>query len=97
METKRVSIKSGKPYDVYIGRPSKWGNIYSSKSSKYAKYLTKNRKESIEKYREYILNNQELLNSLDELRGKTIACWCDENQSCHGDILIKLLNIRRLF
>jgi hypothetical protein len=57
----------------------------------------KTRKESIEKYREYILNNPELLAKLPELKGKVLGCWCKEdnkNVPCHGDVLIELLNQR---
>lgn len=97
MKTKRVSIKSGKPYDVYIGRPGIYGNPFSSKPSKYAKEIVSTRKEAIEKFRTYLLNNPELLDKIYELQGKTLACWCDENQSCHGDVIIDIIHTRRLF
>lgn len=54
--------------DVYIGRPSKWGNPFE-----IGKDGT--RKEVIKKYREYVLSNEELLDSLKELEGKRIGCW----------------------
>lgn len=81
--TKVVHCKKEK-YDVYIGRPSKWGNPYN-----IGKDGT--RKEVIEKYRKYILSNKELLNSLHELEGQILGCWCSP-KSCHGDILIELIN-----
>jgi hypothetical protein len=31
------------------------------------------------------------LNDLPELEGKTVCCHCEENEKCHGDILIKLV------
>jgi hypothetical protein len=81
------------PYDIYIGRPSKWGNPYSHKDSTHAKYLVKNREEAIEAYREWITNGEgkHLLNDLHELKGKTLGCWC-KPKACHGDILIELVN-----
>lgn len=97
MKTKRVSIKSGLPYDQYIGRPSEFGNPFSSKPSKYETINVETRKESIERFRHYLLNNPELLDKIQELRGKTLACWCDENQSCHGDVIIDIIHTRRLF
>ena len=81
--TKVVHCKKEK-YDVYIGRPSKWGNPYN-----IGKDGT--RKEVIEKYRKYILSNKELLNSLHELEGQILGCWCSP-KSCHGDILIEFIN-----
>jgi hypothetical protein len=97
METKRVSIKSGKPYDVYIGRPSVFGNPWSSKPSKYTDNIVSSKKEAIEKYRQYLLNSPKLLEKIEELRGKTIACWCDEKSKCHGDVIIEILKKKRLF
>jgi hypothetical protein len=71
-------------YDVYIGRPSKWGNPFSiSKDG--------TRREVIKKYKNYILNNKKLMNDLHELEGKILGCWC-KPKACHGDILIELTN-----
>ncbi len=70
-------------YDVYIGRPGKWGNPFT---------LGKDgtREEVIKKYENYLLGNTDLINSLNELKGKILGCWC-KPQDCHGDILIKLI------
>jgi len=73
-------------FDVYIGRPGKWGNPYS-----IGKDGT--RKEVIEKYRKYILSNKKLLNDLHELDGKILGCWC-KPKACHGDVLAELVNNR---
>lgn len=88
------------PYDVYIGRGrcprtavyGKWGNPYSHKPSQIpGTVFVKTRAEAIERYREYILRTPELYNSLVELRGKVLGCWCYPNP-CHGDVLIELAN-----
>lgn len=78
-------------YDIYIGRPSKWGNPYSHRDGTKAKYRTRTRKEAIDKYREYILSNPELLQDVCELKGKVLGCWC-KPLSCHGDVLLELAN-----
>jgi len=80
-------------YDVYIGRPSKWGNPYTHISDKETKaeFIVNTREEAITKYKDYILNNEVLMNSLDELKGKVLGCWC-KPKSCHGDILVELIN-----
>ncbi len=70
-------------YDVYIGRPSKWGNPFS-----IGKDGT--REEVINKYRNYISNSPELLNALPELRDKILGCWC-KPLPCHGDVLKELV------
>ncbi len=78
-------------FDVYIGRPSKWGNPYSHKQGTLAEFLVSSRKEAIEKYETYLLGNKDLMNSLVELKGKTLGCWCHP-KACHGDILAKWSN-----
>jgi len=71
-------------YDVYIGRPSKWGNPFT-----IGKDGT--RSEVISKYETFLLNNAELLSSIKELKGKDLGCWCSP-RACHGDILLRLAN-----
>ena len=29
---------------------------------------------------------------IQQLRGKTLMCWCREDEPCHGDILLRLAN-----
>lgn len=73
------------PYDVYIGRPSKWGNPFEIGKDG-------NRQEVIEKYRQYLFKNPHLVKEAQkELKGKTLACWCAP-QACHGDILLEIAN-----
>lgn len=88
------------PYDVYIGRPSKWGNPYSHKDGTLALYKTDTREEAVDKYRDYILSRPDLLAALIELKGKVLGCWCagkvaltTENKPfiCHGQILLELI------
>jgi hypothetical protein len=73
-------------YDIYCGRPSKWGNPFS-----IGKDGT--RKEVIEKYRQFLLEHPQLLEDLHELEGKTLGCWCSP-KPCHCDVLIELVQKR---
>ena len=72
------------PFDVYIGRPSKWGNPYEIGRDG-------TREEVIAKYRTHFQSTPALLAALPELRGKTLGCWCAP-RACHGDILWELAN-----
>jgi hypothetical protein len=72
-------------YDIYIGRPSKWGNPFT-----IGKDGT--REEVINKYRKYLYGNRELLGSILELKGKVLGCWC-KPLACHGDVLAELADI----
>ena len=78
-------------FDVYVGRGSKWGNPYSHKEGTLAEYVVGSRSEAIQKFEEYLLSNEELMESLSELKGKTLGCWC-KPKSCHGDILLRYAN-----
>jgi len=81
-----VNCKNCK-YDIYIGRPSQWGNPYEIGKDG-------NRLEVIQKYEEYIRNKPELLSKLGELENKILGCWC-RPLACHGDVLIKLIQERK--
>jgi hypothetical protein len=70
-------------YDVYIGRPSIWGNPFIIGRDG-------TREEVIEKYRDYVLNSPDLLSRLPTLHGKILGCFCAP-LPCHGDVLLELL------
>ncbi len=77
-----VNKRSGEPYDVYIGRPSKWGNPFPLGGDS-------SRDEVVAQYRSWVVGQPHLLAALPELRGKVLACWCAP-LSCHGDVLAEL-------
>ena len=91
--------------DIYIGRSwnmggwklkgSKWQNPFSVK--KYG------RENCLIMYENHITNSPELMESLKELEGKTLGCFCHLDpltdvpgfhrstpKSCHGDVLVRL-------
>lgn len=72
-------------------RPSKWGNPYSHKEGTLAEFKVNTREESIDMFEKYLLGNEELMNSLHELKNKKIGCIC-KPRSCHGDILKKYVD-----
>ena len=82
-------------FDVYIGRPSKWGNPFThiKDASTLAKYVVPNRNEAIAAYKKWITegDGMYLLDDLHELDGKTLGCWCKPKR-CHGDILAELVS-----
>lgn len=89
MGTKVVNLRQ-EPYDVYIGRGSKWGNPFSWAWGTIPKFKVQNRAEAIQKYDEWLLNKPGLLADLHELKGKTLGCYCYP-APCHGDVLVKLV------
>ena len=91
----KVFVPSSPEYDsryVYISRyvrfqkwtfNSKWGNRFN-----IGKDGT--REEVIQKFDVWILTQPELLDDVQELKGKILCCWC-KPEACHGDVLVELL------
>ncbi len=92
--------------NVYIGRggivfidkkrypPTKsiWCNPYK---------ITKDRtrEECVALYKTYIIEKlndknetEYTIEKLLEMENKVLGCWCNDNEQCHGDILIELIN-----
>lgn len=87
--TKVVHCKKER-YDVYIGRPSKFGNPFTHLPDIKGATQVESREEAVRLYEEYIRNKPELLEDLYELKDQTLGCWCGP-KLCHGSILIKLV------
>lgn len=86
-----VNVRSGAPCDVYVGRPSKWGNQYSHEDGTLARFKVATRAEAIARYEEDLLANSALLAQLPELRGKKLGCWCAP-YPCHAEVLARYAN-----
>ena len=67
-------------YDVYIGRPSKWGNPFQIG-------VHGTREEVVDMYRVYIQGRVDL--NPKELQGLRLGCWCVP-ELCHGHVLAEL-------
>lgn len=79
------------PYEMYIGRPSAWGNPWSHREGTLAQYKTEDRETAIRMFKEHA--ELKLLlepDWLEPLRGKTLGCFC-KPQACHGDVIVELL------
>jgi len=83
------------PNTVRVCRPGKFGNPFN---------VTKDRTqaEAVAAFRIWLTvdgctaniieRKRKILDSLHELRGKNLACWCREDQACHADVLLDLAN-----
>jgi hypothetical protein len=88
----RVVNRRREPFDVYIGRPSPYGNPFSHKPGTLAKFQVANREEAIARFREWFLAQPELVaRARRELRGKVLGCWC-KPAACHGDVIAEIVN-----
>jgi len=82
MKTIVVNKTKNPPFDIYVGRPSVWGNPFVIGPDG-------TRTEVIAKYEEYIRSRPDLMAQVKELKGKVLACYCAP-LPCHGDVLAKL-------
>jgi hypothetical protein len=86
------------PNSLYIGRKvqyvagtyaSKWGNPYIA--SKHPNG------EALKLYESYVRGRKDLINSLHELHGQELGCWCVNDppnhtpEICHGQVLLRLM------
>ncbi len=84
MQTTVVNLYK-EPYDVYIGRSSKWGNPFPID-------VGTSRIEAILRFRDYAKGRlQREPDWLDPLKGKRLGCYC-KPKPCHGDVIVELLN-----
>lgn len=80
------------PYDIYVGRPSIYGNPFSHKEGTTAQFKVSSREEAVSKFEEWLLNNPELVAKVKlELKNKVLGCWCAP-LACHADILARVAN-----
>jgi hypothetical protein len=67
-------------FDVFIGRPGRWGNPFILGRDG-------DRQEVIEKYRAWLRTQPQLVErARRELAGRVLGCYCAP-LTCHGDIL----------
>lgn len=71
MDTKETKVVNctKESCNVYIGRPSKWGNPFVIGKDG-------DRNDVVEKHMFWIIEQDELLDSVHKLCGKTLGCFC---------------------
>jgi hypothetical protein len=91
---------------VYVGRGSMWGNPFKVLNEEgwpliegpdgFTEAVQSGgfeaaQKRVVELYRDKWLPDYM---SPTHLRGKNLACWCDQNEPCHADVLLDLANVQ---
>ncbi len=71
----------------YVGRPTKWG---------VPKDLQGTQEQIVQQYEERILKMSEKDREefLAPLKGKDLVCYCEPDQACHADVLLRLANAK---
>lgn len=76
---------------VYVGRPTKWGNPFTTTPDD----TLVERQQVVANYRDWLKHphRAELVADIKrELRGKHLACWCLPGVPCHVDVLLEIAN-----
>lgn len=87
VRTTVVNISHGKEYDVFIGRPSKWGNPF-----RLADYGD-DRALVVRMFKQWLLRPAQkglIEAARRELKGKRLGCYCAP-QYCHGHVWVDIL------
>lgn len=87
MSSKKTTVihtanAAGSRDEVYIGRPSKWGNPFVIGRDG-------DREEVIAKFEKHCAHLR--ADADNELRGKVLLCYCSP-LACHGDVLARWAN-----
>jgi len=108
MTPQRIQLSRAKgwrkpPNTVVVSRPSKWGNPY--RLAAWNKPTAATRAVLVALFRRdlrstitdpwgsaHTLEFRTIAESLPELTGKNLACWCPLDQPCHADVLLELAN-----
>jgi len=79
------------PDDVYVGRPTKFGNPFSHLPHQtLARNRVATREEAVAKYEAWIRANPTLMAAAKaELKGRRLICWCHP-LPCHADVLARI-------
>ena len=86
-------VKEWAPDIVYVGRPSKYGNPYSSKENSLAQFRVSSVIEAVEKFKEWLKTQPELIEDIKrELPGKDLVCWCRKGAPCHARVIYFIAN-----
>lgn len=87
MKLTRVVNLHRQQHEVYVGRPSMFGNPFHSKAG--------DRMGALVRYEDYFLdrikNDPEFREAAEELKGKILGCHC-KPKPCHGDIIAAWCN-----
>jgi hypothetical protein len=92
--------------DVYIGRPSLFGNPFSHQQESKAVIHVETREDAVQAYEDWLLGRDytdfqqarraRILEALPSLNGKILVCWCAP-KLCHGSVLVQLAELSELF
>ena len=76
---------------VYVGRPTKWGNLFPKGPVVFGFAIV----DEVMEFRLLVTGEGQWpyqKEAQSELKGKDLACWCPLDQPCHADVLMEIAN-----
>ena len=104
MSPRRIQLRRTKGWRkpegaIVVARPSKWGNPFKVDEPRYcAAAATLDFRLELEGaiHRPWIephpIQFRLMAETIAELRGHDLACWCPLDQPCHADVLLEVAN-----
>jgi hypothetical protein len=90
---------------VYVGRGSIWGNPFRVGAHRGDRLPPVTAAQAVRLFERWLtspvtqvahgVDRAVIRNSLHQLRGKNLACWCPLHEPCHADVLLALANTAR--
>ncbi len=85
---------------VYVGRPGKWGNPFvvgKPYRDLFGPAQPCTQEMAVKWFRAWLtaddgFGGKRLLEDIEALRGKNLACWCRLDRPCHADVLLEIAN-----
>lgn len=81
IQRKRTKGWKMPPNTVYVGRGSRWGNPFTFANSG-----------NVHPALRFACEVAPLMQGIETLRGKDLACWCSLEAECHADVLLEIAN-----
>lgn len=75
-----------------VGEPGWLGNPYSKDDYGRKRCIERFREDFVERLR----TDSEFRSAVEDLQGKTLACWC-KPKACHGDVILEFLEDGQAF
>lgn len=95
IQRKRVKGWKMPPNTVSVCRPGRFGNPFNVTDDR-------SQREAVTAFRIWLtvdgchadipVEKAAILDGLEELKGKNLACWCKKGTPCHADVLLELAN-----
>jgi hypothetical protein len=80
------------PGTICVSRPSYWANPHNWKDHLDTMTRTEAKAHVVAKYREELLQDDIRLFKARELKGWNLMCWCRQDEPCHADVLLEVVN-----